>query len=85
MAINDYIISTLNLRADSIESLSVKKTNNILHISVKLVSTHPSCPGCEGKIKKGAVTVETAPILIFLILLSLESCRAFIIVLQTFF
>ncbi len=49
MAINDYIISTLNLREDSIESLSVKKTNNILHISVKLVSTHPSCPCCEGK------------------------------------
>ena len=52
MAINDYIISTLNLRADSIELLYVKKKNNILHISVKLVSTHPSCSCCEGKIKK---------------------------------
>lgn len=49
MAINDYIISTLNLREDSIETISVKKTNNIMHISVKLVSTHPSCPCCEGK------------------------------------
>lgn len=51
MAINDFIISTLNVTADSIESISVHKSNNILHIAVKLTATFPTCPCCGGSSK----------------------------------
>lgn len=51
MAINDFIISTLNVTDDSIESFSISKTNHILHIAVKLKPSFPSCPCCGGDTK----------------------------------
>ena len=53
MAINDFIISTLNVSDDMIFSIDTHKSSDKLHILIKLNDTHPTCPccGCHSKIK----------------------------------
>ncbi len=46
MAINDFIISTLNVSDDMIFSIDTHKSSDKLHIIIKLNDTHPTCPCC---------------------------------------
>ena len=41
MAINDFIISTLNVSDDMIFSIDTHKSSDKLHILIKLNDTHP--------------------------------------------
>ncbi len=57
MALNDFIISTLNVAEDAIENLNFTVKDNLMHISVTLKPTYPECPLCHGKVKiKGYTT-----------------------------
>ena len=47
MAINDFIISTLNVIDDMIFSIDTHKSSDKLHIIIKLNETHSTCP-CYG-------------------------------------
>ena len=51
MAINDFIISTLNVSDDMIFSIDTHKSSDKLHILIKLNDTHPTCPYCGGHTK----------------------------------
>ena len=51
MAINDFIISTLNVSDDMIFSIDTHKSSDKLHILIKLNDTHPTCPCCGGHSK----------------------------------
>lgn len=51
MAINDFIISTLNVSDDMIFSIDTHKSSDKLHILIKLNDTHPTCPCCGGHTK----------------------------------
>ena len=51
MAINDFIISTLNVSDDMIFSIDTNKSSDKLHILIKLNDTHPTCPCCGGYTK----------------------------------
>ena len=51
MANNDFIISTLNISAQQIRSLSTVKKDQKFYIQVELVPEYPECPFCGGKVK----------------------------------
>ena len=51
MAINGFIISTLNVSDDMIFSIDTHKSSDKLHILIKLNDTHPTCPCCGGYTK----------------------------------
>ena len=51
MAINDFIISTLNVSDDMIFSIDTHKSSDKLHILIKLSDTHPTYPCCGGYAK----------------------------------
>ena len=51
MAINDFIISTLNVSDDMIFLIDTHKSSDKLHILIKLNDTHPTCPCCGGYTK----------------------------------
>ena len=51
MAINDFIISTLNVSDDMFFSIDTHKSSDKLHILIKLNDTHPTCPCCGGHTK----------------------------------
>ena len=51
MAINDFIISTLNVSDDMIFSIDTHKSSDKLHILIKLNDTHPTCSCCGGYTK----------------------------------
>ena len=44
MAINDFIISTLNVRDDLIVSIDTYKSSDKLHILIRLSDIHPTYP-----------------------------------------
>ena len=48
MAINDFIISTLNISDDMIFSIDTHKSSDKLHIFIKLSDTRPTYPFCGG-------------------------------------
>lgn len=49
MAIEDFIISTLNLSSNRIKHLDVKRKDETLYVYVELNPSHPDCPICGGK------------------------------------
>lgn len=51
MAIDYFSTSILNVPEDSIESISTTKTDQVLHIAVKLKPSFPNCPCCGGDTK----------------------------------
>ena len=51
MAINDFIISTLNVSDDMIFSIDTHKLSDKLHILIKLSDTRPTYPFCTGYTK----------------------------------
>ena len=51
MAINGFIISTLNVSDDIFFSIDTYKSSDKLHIIIKLGDTHPTCPCCGGYTK----------------------------------
>lgn len=56
MAINDFIISTLNLAPDSILNIEPIRKDNHLHVYVILKNKHPTCPYCgDPSISKGYI------------------------------
>lgn len=51
MAINDFIIATLNVAPQDIQSCDISKTDDHFIINVVLVDKKPTCPFCGGNVK----------------------------------
>lgn len=51
MANNDFIISTLNISAQQLRSVSIVKKDQKFYIQVELVPEYPECPFCGAKSK----------------------------------
>lgn len=48
---DDFIISTLNIQPDFIDSISISKSNGVFHIYVTLKPDSPACPFCGSPTK----------------------------------
>lgn len=51
MALNDFIISSLNLKTDDIQSINSHKSDDTLYIQITLRDSHPSCIFCGSDTK----------------------------------
>ena len=49
MAINDFIMSTLNVEEDQLESFNCAHKDGVLYLYVSLKNVAPCCPFCGGK------------------------------------
>lgn len=50
MTINDFIIMTLNISADHVESFNPRKVDGVIYLDITLKPTHPECPYCGGNV-----------------------------------
>lgn len=50
MAIEDFIISTLNLSSNQIKQLNVKRKDDTIEVYITLNPLYPECPECGGKV-----------------------------------
>lgn len=59
MAIDDFITSTLNVQADTVDSLDCIRENDSLKLYITLKDLHPLCTYCGGSSKSKGYTVRT--------------------------